>query len=355
MAVTTPKTGASSPNASFIFERIMRVLVGSQEAILFLCLAGLIYYVGNESDNFLSTRNMVGIFSANAYIAIAAIGMSMVIISGNIDISVGSLVGVLATISGEIVTYQHFPDWVSVDVAIWLSWLVPLVMGALVGGVIGAFVTYLRIPSIVVTLAFLSILKGGLIYITNGERITDMPEGYELAQMKPFETTSFPFYEAFFQALPMPVILMFILTILAALWMRYSPTGRAIYAVGGNKEAARLSGISEHRMIMTVFMINGIFVGISSVLYATQLSVIQSTVPPNLELTIITSSVVGGVSILGGTGTVIGAMLAAILLSAITKSLVFLDISPFWTRAIQGVMILVTVLLDLLRRRRQAV
>jgi ribose transport system permease protein/rhamnose transport system permease protein len=149
----------------------------------------------------------------------------------------------------------------------------------------------------------------------------------------------------------MPVFFMIVLTILAALWMRYSQTGRAIYAVGGNAEAARLSGISEHRIVMTAFILNGIFVGIASILYATQFSIIQVTLPP-IELLIITSAVVGGVSILGGTGTVIGAMLAAILLNTITKALVFIDISPFWTRAIQGVLILITVLADLLRRYR---
>jgi ribose/xylose/arabinose/galactoside ABC-type transport system permease subunit len=105
---------------------------------------------------------------------------------------------------------------------------------------------------------------------------------------------------------------------------------------------------------MTVFLIHGMFVGIASVLFATQLSVIQSTVPPNLELTIITAAVVGGVSILGGTGTVIGATLAAILLAAIGSSLIFVSISPYWLRAVQGVLILITVLADLMRRRRQA-
>ena len=97
-----------------------------------------------------------------------------------------------------------------------------------------------------------------------------------------------------------------------------------------------------------------LFVGIASVLFATQLSVIQSTVPPNLELTIITATVVGGVSILGGTGTVVGATLAAILLAAIGSSLIFVSISPYWLRAVQGVLILITVLADLMRRRRQA-
>ena len=107
-------------------------------------------------------------------------------------------------------------------------------------------------------------------------------------------------------------------------------------------------------MILQVFLIHGCFAGIASVLLATQLSVIQSTVPANLELTIITASVVGGVSILGGIGSVVGSTLAAILIAAIASSLIFLNVSPYWIRAVQGVLILITVLADLWRRRRQA-
>jgi rhamnose transport system permease protein len=105
---------------------------------------------------------------------------------------------------------------------------------------------------------------------------------------------------------------------------------------------------------MMVFAIHGLFAGLAGILFATQLRIIQSTVPPNLELTIITASVVGGVSILGGTGTAIGSTLAAILIAAIGSSLVFIDISPYWLRAVQGTLILLTVLADLMRRRRRA-
>jgi len=304
---------------------------GGQELILFLCIIALFVVVGSINPRYIAERNLSSIFLGNAYIAVAAIGMSMVIISGNIDISVGSLIGVLATISGSLAV-NGYP--------IIVSWLVPLVVGAAVTAVMGFMVAYLRIPSIVVSLGMLSILKGGLISVTAGAWITDLPEGYALAQMRPF-------------GIPMPIYFMVLLTICAAAWMRYSMTGRAIYAVGGNAEAARLSGISAKRTIMTVFIIHGVFVGIAAVLFATQLSVIQSTVPPNLELTIITASVVGGVSILGGVGTVIGSTLAAILLAAIGSSLIFINVSPYWLRAVQGVLILLTVLADLWRRKRQ--
>ncbi len=326
MAIAAQKTSpANEMRAGFL-----KAFAG-QELILFLCIIALFVIVGAINPRYIAERNLSSIFLGNAYIAVAAIGMSMVIISGNIDISVGSLIGVLATISGSLAV-NGYP--------IIVSWLVPLVVGAAVTAVMGFLVAYLRIPSIVVSLGMLSILKGGLISVTAGAWITDLPEGYALAQMRPL-------------GIPMPIYFMVLLTIIAAAWMRYSITGRAIYAVGGNAEAARLSGISAKRTIMTVFVIHGVFVGIAAVLFATQLSVIQSTVPPNLELTIITASVVGGVSILGGVGTVIGSTLAAILLAAIGSSLIFINLSPYWLRAVQGVLILLTVLADLWRRRRQ--
>ena len=309
----------------------LRGILGTQEGVLAVSLIALIVTVGLINPRFVAERNLTNILQGNAYIAVAAIGVSMVIISGNIDISTGSLVGVLATISGTLAVS---------GVPIWLTWVLPVFVGMLVGAFNGFLVAYLRIPAIVVTLGMLSILKGGLISVTSGAWISDLPDGYHLAQMR-------------LLGIPMPIYFMVVLTILAALWLRYSSTGRAIYAVGGNAEAARLSGISEWRIIMTVFILNGMFVGIAAILFATQLSIIQSTVPPNLELLIITASVVGGVSILGGTGTVIGSTLAAVLLSAIGSALVFINISPYWLRAVQGVLILATVLADLLRRRRQ--
>jgi len=306
-------------------------MVLGQEMILLIAIVLLFVVVGLINPRFIAERNISSIFLGNAYIAVAAIGMSMVIISGNIDISVGSLIGVLATVSGTLAVN---------GVPIVICWLAPLVLGIAVTTGMGAIVAYLHIPSIVVTLGMLSILKGGLISITGGAWISKMPPEFFLAQTRLF-------------GIPTPIYFMVGLTIAAALWMRLSATGRSLYAVGGNVEAARLSGIDPQATVVKAFAIHGFFVGVAAVLFATQLSVIQSTVPPNLELTIITASVVGGVSILGGTGTVIGSTLAAILIAAIASSMIFVNISPFWMRAVQGMLILVTVLADLWRRQRQ--
>ncbi len=333
---------ASAPLAPTAFSRLPRVAL-SQELVLLFALLALFVVVGFINPRFVDwsqiqsgdwgdLRNLKTIFLGNAYIAIAAIGMSMVIISGNIDISVGSLIGILATISGTLAVN---------GVPIILCWIIPVIIAIAFTSLMGAMVAYLRIPSIVVSLGFLSILKGGLISATGGAWINTLPDNFHLAQMRPL-------------GVPMPIYFMLVLTVAAAFWMRLSATGRSFYALGGNAEAARLSGINRERTTVKVFAIHGFFVGVAGILFATQLQIIQSTVPPNLELTIITASVVGGVSILGGTGTVIGSTLAAILIAAIGSSLIFINISPYWLRAVQGVLILLTVLADLWRRARQA-
>ncbi|MCB9945076.1 MAG: ABC transporter permease [Geminicoccaceae bacterium] len=311
-------------------KRLVRI-IASQEFVLLVVIVALMICVGWINPRFLAERNLQSIFLGNAYIAVAAIGMSLIIISGNIDISVGSLIGVLATLSGTLAVN---------NVPIVLAWTIPIVVSILITSFMGVLVAYLRIPSIVVTLGMMSVLKGALIVATGGAWINNLPEGFHLAQAHPF-------------GIPMPIWFMVTLTAGAAIWMKYGSFGRSVYAIGGNAEAARLSGIDRERTIVKVFAIHGFFVGIAGILFATQLSIIQSTVPPNLELTIITASVVGGVSILGGTGTVIGSTLAAILIAAIASSLIFVSISPYWLRSVQGILILLTVLADLWRRQRQ--
>ena len=305
----------------------------NQELILTFSLIVLTVVTTSINSRFVSSGNLSDMLANSAYIAIAAIGMSMVIISGNIDISVGSLIGLLATIAGKIATDGDFP--------LWMAYVVPVIVGALAGAVNGFLVAYLGIPAIVVTLGMISVLKGGLILWTSGRWIYDLPSGFKLAQWD-------------LLGIPVPVLLMIFLAIAFALWMRYSNTGRAIYAVGGNAEAARLAGISKRRTLMTIFILHGVTTGIASLLFATKFNTIQSTVPPGVEMFIISASVIGGVSILGGVGTVIGSTLGAVLLKAIDSAMIFANISQYWLQAVQGMLILLTVLADLLRRRRQS-
>ena len=310
---------------------LQRFLGGyGQEIVVLLSIAALFVVVGAVNPRFMAENNINSIFAGNAYIAVAAIGMSMIIMAGHIDVSVGALIGVIATIAGTLAVAGY---------PVWIAWTVPIVFSMVLNAGVGALVAYTRIPSIVVTLGMLSILKGGLISATGGAWISDLPPGFMLAQMRPF-------------GIPSAVYFMVGLTAAAAFFMRYTDFGRAVYAVGGNIEAARAAGINPERTVIGVFALHGLFAGIAGILFATQLQVIQSTVPPNLELTVITASVIGGVSILGGTGTVIGSTLAAILFACIGSALIFLNVSAYWLRAVLGLLILATVLADMARRRR---
>ncbi len=322
----TTSTTAASRNRL----RNFRNLITSQEAILLAVIIFVMVTVGASKERFRSENNLTDIFQSEAYVAVAAVGMSILIVSGNIDISVGSLVGVLAILSATL-SVNGLPGW--------LCWLIPIGVSMLVGAINGFFVAYLRIPSIVVTLGMLSILKGGAIIVLGGTTIINMQPDFFLSQWDWF-------------GIPTPIWLMIIATVIGALWMRYSTTGRAIYAVGGNAEAARLSGINTRRITMTAFIINGLCVGVCAIMYSTQLNSLQASPPVSLELRVITASVVGGVSILGGIGTVVGSTFAAVLLSVIRSAMIFVNIPALWINAVRGTLILVTVLVDIFRRRR---
>jgi ribose/xylose/arabinose/galactoside ABC-type transport system permease subunit len=324
---TRPQSGVRRAGA---FKRLFADY--GQEFVVLAAIIVLFVVVTLVNPRFVGANNLTTIFSGNAYIAVAAIGMSMVIITGHIDVSVGALIGVLATISGTLAVAGY---------PIWFAWLAPVLVGMAVNAVIGILVSYARIPSIVVTLGVLSILRGGLISVTGGTWITDLPPDFFLAQKR-------------LLGLPVPFVVMVVLTVLAALWMRYSGFGRSLYAIGGNAEAALATGIPIERRTVAVFVIHGAFAGLATILFATQLQVIQSTVPPNLELTVITAAVIGGVSILGGSGTVIGSSLATVLFATIGSALIFVNVSAYWLRAVIGLLILATVLADMLRRRRRS-
>lgn len=329
MTTTVEATARSrtAPQRPGFFKRLFAEY--GQEIVVLAAIVVLFAVVMIVNPRFISANNLTTIFSGNAYIAVAAIGMAMVIVTGNIDVSVGALIGVLATISGSLAVAGY---------PIWFAWLAPVVVGMAVNAIIGILVAYARIPSIVVTLGALSILRGGLISVTGGTWITDLPPDYLIAQKQIF-------------GLPVPLVFMVVLTLLAAFWMRYTAFGRSLYAIGGNAEAALATGIPIARRTVAVFVIHGAFAGLATILFATQLQVIQSTVPPNLELTVITAAVIGGVSILGGSGTVIGSTLATILFATIGSALIFVNVSAYWLRAVIGLLILATVLADMLRRR----
>jgi rhamnose transport system permease protein len=320
----------ASPSGSAAWRWL--ALLNQQETVLGLAFLVVLFGVTTLNRGFIDPNNLIDILYNSSYIAVAAIGMTMVILCGHIDISVGAALGLCATVAGKLAV---------AGVPLIVVFAATILTGGLMGLINGFLVAYGRIPAIVTTLGMASILKGGLILSTGGAWIYDLPANFAISRQHVL-------------GIPVPICALLLFGAVFAVWLKYSASGRELYAVGGNAEAARLSGISERHVTLRVFVLNGLLVGISSILYATNFTAIQSNVAPGFELTVITSTVIGGVSILGGSGTVIGALLGGILLQTIGTALVFLHIRAEWFQTVQGSLILLTILLDVFRRRRTA-
>jgi rhamnose transport system permease protein len=301
-----------------------------QESVLVIAFLLVLGGVTVMNRGFIAPTNLVDILYNSSYIGVAAVGMTMIILCGHIDISIGAALGLCATVAGKLAV---------AGVPLWIVFTATVVTGGVIGLINGLLVAYCRIPAIVATLGMASILKGGLILSTGGIWIYGLPPGFGISRQ-------------LILGIPLPICALVLFGIVFSIWLKYSAAGRQIYAVGGNAEAARLSGIPVRNVTLGVFVLNGLLVGISAILYATNFTAIQSNVAPGFELTVITSAVIGGVSILGGTGTVIGALLGAVLLHTIGTAMVYLHIRAEWFQTVQGSLILLTILLDVFRRRQ---
>ncbi len=307
-------------------------LIQSQEATIAVFLALILILLAIVAPAFMDPQNIRDVLVNASFPAIAAIGMTMVIVSAEIDISIGSILAVVAVLTGNLsLTGMPIP----------LVLLIGLIAGTLLGALNGALVAYARIPSIIVTLGALTFWRGLVITITQGAWIYNMPEAFHFAQRS-------------WLGVPIPVWMMLVAIVLAGLFMRFRPLGRQIYAVGGNRQAALLAGIPVKRRLFLVFMLNGTFAAIAATIYASRFSVVQSNAGLGFEFQVITAVVIGGTSILGGTGTIWGSFLGALLMAVIGTGMTFLKVSPYWLQTVQGSLILLAITLDVIRRRRAA-
>jgi rhamnose transport system permease protein len=279
---------------------------------------------------YFSRGNLIDLFLANLAVLIIAAGMTLVIIAGDIDISVGSLFAVCAVAAGVLAK-------TGVPAAVVFAAVCAL--GACAGAVNGSLVSYLRLPSIVVTLAMMIVLRDALRWITQGAWVQDLPPDF---QWMGLPQAAYPFAAGAFAG-----------AIAAALaWaLRYTAAGRLIYATGSSRDAARLAGINTSRVTLCTFASLGALTGLAAVLNAMRFNQVPANTGLGLELKVIAAVVVGGTAITGGRGTIAGTVLGVVLLGAIGPALTFLGVSAYWERAIQGAIILVAVAADAFPRR----
>lgn len=280
---------------------------------------------------FLTLQNVRDLLIQAAPFAVMASGMTLVILLGEIDISIGSMAGVLAAILGLASSATHW------GLPIGACALIVCLGGALLGAVNGLLVAYARIPSIIVTLGMLTILKGVTQVLLGGNWITDLP-----VSLRWFGTGSI-------LGVPVPIVVSTIVVVLMALGLTQTPFGRRIYAVGSNPTAAHARGLPSKRIVLSAFGALGFLTGVATLISAPQLSVIESGFGNGWELFVVTCAVVGGVSIRGGRGSIYGAVLGVLLLGIVRTVLIFLklgDQATYWERSIQGAFILGAVLAD---------
>jgi len=297
-------------------------------ATAILALAAVLALV---APGYFAGDNLRDLFLANVPVLIAALGITLVVLVGQIDISVGSVFAICGVMAGVLA---------KAGVPVFAAVLAACLIGAALGAVNGALVAYARMPSIVVTLATMVALRDGLRWATQGAWVQDLPRGF---QWLGFAQAAYPILIA---------ALTIVLLVLTGSALRHLSAGRALYAVGSNREAARLAGIDAAAVTWAAFAAAGALAGLAAVLNAVRFNQIPPNAGIGLEMKVIAAVVVGGTAITGGRGTVAGTVLGVVLLGMLSPALVFLGVTAHWERAVQGLIVLAAVAFDAVRLRR---
>jgi ribose transport system permease protein len=292
----------------------------------------LLIYLSFASDAFISPNNLINIGVQSAVVAIIAIGMTIVIITAGIDLSVGS-VAALSGVLGALLVVQY-------GVPVPLAIVGGAATGAAAGVVNGVLVTRAGMAPFIATLGMLSVARGLVYIVTGSVAVSGAPPEFKLLG------------QGRLGALPLPILALVIVALAGHFVLTRTKLGRYAYAMGSNIEAARLSGIPVKRYLSIVYIISGTLAGIAGMIAASRVDSGQPNFGIGLELDVIAATVIGGASLFGGEGTVIGTLLGALLIALIRNGSVLLDVNTFYQQVIIGVIIWIAVYWDQYRRRR---
>lgn len=314
-------------SAARLFGLVSRV----RELGLLIVLLLIVLVVGVQAPRFLSVSNFEQILLSVAIIAIVSVGETLVVLARNVDLSVGSLVGITA-----FVTAYFFKELPGVNLLVGI--LLGCALGLVLGMVNGLIVTLGRVPSIVATLGTLYIYRG-LDYIFAARTTLQVSASDVPANYLALATTTI-------LGIPMLLIIAAVIAIVVGYFLHASRTGRQLYAIGSNPQAASIIGIRRDWLIFWAFAASGLLCGLAGVLWGAFYATTNATEATGLELVVIAAVVVGGVNIFGGSGTILGAVLGAIVLGTLQNALNILNLSQFWLQAIDGAAIIAAVVLD---------
>ena len=320
--------------------------------LIWIILVGVFIFFVIGTDKFLTPFNIVNILSAAAVLGIVVVGQTFVLITGNFDLSQESTLGLAALVGLWIFVPSAAPYFGGgLGVPPILSIVIILAMGVGIGALIGALITYGRMNNFIVTLAMLLILRGLMLYFTKGNSVNAINyEGSDIFYWLGHETFSVPWLGN----VPVAVPAMLIVFLIAHVVLTYRRFGRDIYAVGGNKTAAIASGIDADKRVRQVYMISGFLAALAGLVLAGRVASVQVNLGDGYIFTVFAAAVIGGVSLQGGRGKMIGVLGGVLLLSTIERGLNLMRVEVFLQQVVQGLIILFAMFIDAQRVRFRA-
>ena len=294
--------------------------------LLVLCVA-----LSLTTDNFLTVRNLLTILVQIAVVGILAIGQTFVMLTAGIDLSIGGILALSGIVCALLLTHTGLP--------IPVAFVLASGAGLLCGWLNGLLITKIRIPPFIATLGTMSVTRGVALVLTGGVAIYNLPEGFDWIG------------HGTLLGIPFPVVLMVSITVCMSILLHRTTTGRYAKAIGGNEEAAWMSGVPVQRTLMTVYGICGLLAGVAGVVQASRVVTGQPTAGLGYELDAIAAAVIGGTSLFGGVGTVWGSLTGAALMGVIRNGCNLLNITAFWQQIVIGAIIWIAVAWDSYQRR----
>lgn len=307
-----------------------------EEFGVFLILFAMVAFLILSTDTFFTSTNIFNILRAVSWIAIAAFGQCMVIITRGIDLSTGSVMALSGLASAMLLVRN-----VNVPLAV----LGGLLTGFAVGLINGLMITKGKLPPFIATMGTWLMARGLCYGVTGGWPVRDLSQAFrDLGQY------DIPVAGV---GVPLPLLFMLLFFALSALFLRRTVWGYRIYAVGGNETATALSGINTDRVKILVYSLSSFLAGVGGVLMTARLGVAAPTAADGYELDVIAAVFVGGTSVLGGEGTILGVLIGAVIMQVLRNGLVLTGVSAYWLQAVQGLVIVLAIMFDQLRKRRR--
>jgi ribose ABC transporter, permease protein len=280
------------------------------------------------NSNFLTANNLLNLLLQVTSNALIAFGMTFVILTGGIDLSVGSILALSSALTAGLL---------GSGMPVTLAILISLIMGCILGMMNGLLISYGKLAPFIVTLATMTIFRGATLVYTNGNPIT---KGLS-------DTFLFQFLgQGYIVGIPFPVIIMFIVFIVLYVLLHKTAFGKSVYAIGGNEKAAYISGVKLNKVKIIIYSISGIMASISGLIITSRLSSAQPTAGASYEMDAIAAVVLGGTSLSGGKGRILGTLIGALIIGVLNNGLNIIGVSAFWQQVVKGVVILIAVLID---------